>query len=432
MAFFDFVFFLMTRRPPRSTLFPYTTLFRSPTVGNFGGAFTGAYGGHTNIYYWIVAKYPIGDSMTFGPLIVAGTSGRQNLGAGNTVNLNWTPVSGATGYDVVYSNTQASPSFPCPDCGVVLGTAATQYTDDGTGNLAYGGPNAAGEARAVLNLNNRDESAPFIPVTIGGITHRLVLGSPVLPDNGCAHWDSGLLTSTGTACGGGGGGAVASVFGRTGVVVAAIGDYVAAQVTGAEDTANKGATNGYASLDSATKVPNAQVAEVLSTADLSDAASKIGTGSGLVAAGALGTAGNCAQWGAAGVADAGVNCGATGVAAGGVTLVIDGGGSVITTGNKTWVRIPYNGTITGYELTADVSGSIVIDIWKSTYATYPPVVGGTITAAAKPTLAGTIKAQDTTLTGWTTAVSAGDYLLFNVDSVATVTKVVLSLQITKG
>src|SRR5215203_6710609 len=27
-----FVFFLMIRRPPRSTLFPYTTLFRSPTA----------------------------------------------------------------------------------------------------------------------------------------------------------------------------------------------------------------------------------------------------------------------------------------------------------------------------------------------------------------------------------------------------------------
>src|SRR2546428_9267045 len=28
-----FFFFLMIRRPPRSTLFPYTTLFRSPLVG---------------------------------------------------------------------------------------------------------------------------------------------------------------------------------------------------------------------------------------------------------------------------------------------------------------------------------------------------------------------------------------------------------------
>src|SRR6266478_9239590 len=29
ISFFVFIFFLMIRRPPRSTLFPYTTLFRS-------------------------------------------------------------------------------------------------------------------------------------------------------------------------------------------------------------------------------------------------------------------------------------------------------------------------------------------------------------------------------------------------------------------
>src|SRR5437763_15441252 len=30
-SFFSFFFFLLIRRPPRSTLFPYTTLFRSET-----------------------------------------------------------------------------------------------------------------------------------------------------------------------------------------------------------------------------------------------------------------------------------------------------------------------------------------------------------------------------------------------------------------
>src|SRR6266496_6168921 len=42
--FFFFFFFLMIRRPPRSTLFPYTTLFRSsadasigPEIGWFAG-----------------------------------------------------------------------------------------------------------------------------------------------------------------------------------------------------------------------------------------------------------------------------------------------------------------------------------------------------------------------------------------------------------
>src|SRR5690242_21701420 len=33
--FFFFFFFLMIRRPPRSTLFPYTTLFRSGLVDDF-------------------------------------------------------------------------------------------------------------------------------------------------------------------------------------------------------------------------------------------------------------------------------------------------------------------------------------------------------------------------------------------------------------
>src|SRR2546422_11334114 len=32
LYFFSFFFFLMIRRPPRSTLFPYTTLFRSQYV----------------------------------------------------------------------------------------------------------------------------------------------------------------------------------------------------------------------------------------------------------------------------------------------------------------------------------------------------------------------------------------------------------------
>src|SRR6266496_6234561 len=35
--FISFFFFLMIRRPPRSTLFPYTTLFRSRRLGPFRG-----------------------------------------------------------------------------------------------------------------------------------------------------------------------------------------------------------------------------------------------------------------------------------------------------------------------------------------------------------------------------------------------------------
>src|SRR2546430_9021377 len=38
ILFFFFFFFLMIRRPPRSTLFPYTTLFRSPHRGPRAGS----------------------------------------------------------------------------------------------------------------------------------------------------------------------------------------------------------------------------------------------------------------------------------------------------------------------------------------------------------------------------------------------------------
>ena len=53
--------------------------------------------------------------------------------------------------------------------------------------------------------------------------------------------------------------AVTSIFGRAGTVTAQNGDYTVSQVTGAEAVANKGAANGYASLDGATRLPAAQL-----------------------------------------------------------------------------------------------------------------------------------------------------------------------------
>ncbi len=114
-----------------------------------------------------------------------------------------------------------------------------------------------------------------------------------------------------------------------------------------------------------------------------------------------------------------------------VGITIDGGGSAITTGLKGYVECPYAGTIVAATLVADQSGSIVIDVWKDTYANFPPLVADTITASAKPTLSSAQKSQDTTLTGWTTSVAAGDVFGFNVDSATTVTRVTLILKINK-
>ena len=111
-----------------------------------------------------------------------------------------------------------------------------------------------------------------------------------------------------------------------------------------------------------------------------------------------------------------------------VTLIIDNGTSVITTGYKTWISMPMAGTWKKWRILADVSGSIVIDVWKDVYANYPPTVADTITAAAKPTLSSALSAESSTLTGWTTSFSAGDVLGFNVDSVTTVKKISLTLE----
>jgi hypothetical protein len=113
-----------------------------------------------------------------------------------------------------------------------------------------------------------------------------------------------------------------------------------------------------------------------------------------------------------------------------IVLAIDGGGSAITTGIKADVYVPYAATITAVTMLADQSGSIVVDIWKDTYANYPPTVADTITASAKPTITTATKSQDTTLTGWTTAISAGDTLRFNVDSASTITRLHLALTVT--
>lgn len=114
-----------------------------------------------------------------------------------------------------------------------------------------------------------------------------------------------------------------------------------------------------------------------------------------------------------------------------IAFIIDGGGSVITTGIKGDLEIPFDCTITRNTLLADQSGSIVIDIWKDTYANYPPTVLDTITASAKPTLTAATKSQDSTLTGWTTTITAGNILRFNVDSISTITRVTLSIRVTK-
>jgi hypothetical protein len=113
-------------------------------------------------------------------------------------------------------------------------------------------------------------------------------------------------------------------------------------------------------------------------------------------------------------------------------LTLEGAGAPLTTGVKYDFEVPFDCTLTGHTVLADQTGSIVIGIWKDSYANFPPTVDDSVVASAPPTLSSAQKAQDNTLTGWTKSLSAGDILRFNVVSASAVQRVALILRYTRA
>ena len=112
-----------------------------------------------------------------------------------------------------------------------------------------------------------------------------------------------------------------------------------------------------------------------------------------------------------------------------IVVIIDGGGYEIEDGIALWIPVDYACTIKSCTMVADQSGSIVVDIWKSAYADVPAENAESITASAPPTITTAVKSQDNTLTGWTTSISAGDWLYYNVDSCTTIPRVTIDLEV---
>ena len=95
---------------------------------------------------------------------------------------------------------------------------------------------------------------------------------------------------------------------------------------------------------------------------------------------------------------------------------IDGGDAVIQTGWKGVLESPFKGDIDRCTLLLDQAATLSLDIWRDTYANYPPTNADTITGANEPATAAADKDQDSTLTAWTTAFAAGDIFGWNVDA----------------
>jgi len=136
--------------------------------------------------------------------------------------------------------------------------------------------------------------------------------------------------------------------------------------------------------------------------------------------GATGATGSTGPTGATGATGSTGATGAAGVSTRVVGISIDGGGSVPATGIKGYVVCPFGGTIIGWNIVGDVTGSAVVDVYKIAYGATLPT--SSIAASAKPTLSSAKINNDSTVTGWATAVAANDIFGFNLDSISTITK----------
>jgi hypothetical protein len=120
--------------------------------------------------------------------------------------------------------------------------------------------------------------------------------------------------------------------------------------------------------------------------------------------------------------------GATGPAATfNIGAAFDGGGSALTTGTKVYFTWASACTISAWNATVD-TGTITFDIWKIATGTAIPTITNTIVASSSPAISTGTAKHSTTLTSWTTTVSANDIFAFNISAVASATRASLVLQ----
>ncbi len=103
----------------------------------------------------------------------------------------------------------------------------------------------------------------------------------------------------------------------------------------------------------------------------------------------------------------------------------------LTAGEKGHIEIPFDCYIEQGSLLADQTGSAKVDIWVDTYANFPPTNADSICGGNELEISAAEKDQDATLTGWTRELTRGSIMAFNLDSVDTIQRLTVSLEVTK-
>lgn len=105
--------------------------------------------------------------------------------------------------------------------------------------------------------------------------------------------------------------------------------------------------------------------------------------------------------------------------------------NVVTSGTTGYLEVPVGANIESYRIMSGISGSISVDVMKSTYASAPPTVS--ICSGTYVTLTNDFKNENTNLNGWTKNIIAGDWVGFKVlTAPALVKQVTVSLNCRKS
>jgi hypothetical protein len=189
-----------------------------------------------------------------------------------------------------------------------------------------------------------------------------------------------------------------------------------------DSAANNSSTVNLAATIGANTTGNAATATALASAPSQCGANNFATG-----VAASGNA-NCAQ-----PAFSNLSGAATGaqipanVRARAIGATFSGGGSALTVGLVNYFTVPFACTISSWSITVD-TGTATVDVWKTPTGTAVPTVSNTITASATPAISTGTALHSTTLTGWTTSVSANDIIAFQIKAVSNATLASLVLE----
>ena len=116
-----------------------------------------------------------------------------------------------------------------------------------------------------------------------------------------------------------------------------------------------------------------------------------------------------------------------------IQATFDGGGSAITVGAECDVRLPYDMELARVTVLGDAAGSITVDVRvAANLASYPPYAVDSIVAATPPRLVSAVSSEDSSLTGWTTSLTAGSVVRFVVTACSGVNRAVVNVEGVKG